>query len=254
MAKLHEILAVDRETKNQADKVLGELKDTFEKKRHLFEGKIVTFQPKAEASQAKVEEQRSVQTKVSSELNWIRDFLVKAVDIGNQVAAANQGAAADIRIGTRTLANNVPATMLLELEKRLEQWKQLAESVPTLDPTKNFSIEPSSQTYRAQDVSKTRTQKIQKPIVLYEATKEHPAQVQLASYDEPVGELITQEWSGLMTPANKAGILTNIEILIRAVKKARARANEIEAPKVPIGRVLFDYAFNTQIGEAEVED
>lgn len=254
MAKLHEVLAVDRETKTQADKVLGELKETFEKKRHLFEGKISTFHPKAEGSVPKVEEQRSVQTMVSSELTWIRDFLVKAVDIGNQVAIANQSAIGDIMVGSRILAKGVPVTNLLELEKRLEQWKQLAESIPTLDPTKNFTMETTSKTYRAQDVSKSRTQKIQKPIVLYEATKEHPAQVQLASYDEPIGELVIQEWSGLMTPAHKAGILTNIEVLIRAVKKARARANETEAPKAPIGRVLFDFAFNTQVGEAEAED
>ena len=52
MGKLHELLAVEGSLKAQAEKVRTDLADTFEKKRHLFSEKRVTFSSSEEAKRA----------------------------------------------------------------------------------------------------------------------------------------------------------------------------------------------------------
>ena len=60
------------------------------------------------------------------------------------------------------------------------------------------------------------------------ATEKHPAQVKELMLDRPIGTVITQEWSSLITVSQKGDMLDRVEELLRAVKKARARANEID--------------------------
>lgn len=43
MAKLHELLAVEGQLKGQAQATRTELRGSFEKKRHLFEEKVLTY-------------------------------------------------------------------------------------------------------------------------------------------------------------------------------------------------------------------
>ena len=59
-------------------------------------------------------------------------------------------------------------------------------------------------------------------------TDKHPAQVKELVLDKPIGTLVTQEWSSLITVSQKGDMLDRVEELLRAVKKARARANELE--------------------------
>jgi hypothetical protein len=67
--------------------------------------------------------------------------------------------------------------------------------------------------------------------VKYDAAKEHPAQTELYNADVEVGTIEEQEWSGLLTPAEKAAILARIEELTRAVRSARSRANDEQVDK-----------------------
>ena len=245
MAKLHELLAIEREQKTQAQKVLGDLKDLFNKKVHHFTGKLVTFKPDEEGKPDQIVETRDLVTTVSKELQWASDFLVKAFDTSLTIAETNTEARADIVVKGNVIAASVPATYLLELEKKLGELREFVDQIPTLDPSKGFIPDETQKdgVFRAKDEVKPRTQKMERPVVLYEATKEHPAQVTLKSYDEKVGMLHSQEWSGAITPRRKADILTNIETLTRAVKKARARANSVDIKQHKIGRQLWSFAF-----------
>lgn len=248
MAKLHELLAVEKPLENQANKVRADLANTFEKKRHLFEEKRVTFTASTENSIPVTEHQSDVQTCVHKELNWIAPHLVKALDASYQVACANTVAKADVVLddGADTvLLSNVPATALLELEKRVAELLALVGAIPTLDPAKGFAPDPARvPLYVAREVVKDRTRKTVRVLVKYEATKEHPAQTELINEDVPIGKLRELEWSGLVTPTEKAGMLARVEILARAVRAARSRANEIEVQKgAKIGKVLVDYVF-----------
>ena len=94
--------------------------------------------------------------------------------------------------------------------------------------------------------SKThKSKKIQKPVVLYEATHEHPAQVQLAGEDVTIGHWKNVKLSGAIPVTEKQAIVARVEKLLRAVKEAREEANATEevatVPKV--AETLFSYVF-----------
>jgi hypothetical protein len=245
--KLHELLAVDTHLENQANKVRKELENTFEKKRHLFDETHVVFQSNEEGAQPVIESQSTIQTTVLTELSAIQPFLTKAIDSSYQVAEANTEARADVVLENGTvLLTGVPATSLLELEKRLAEVAALVGAIPTLDPMKGFKpdADRGQGIYKAREILKTRTKKTKKVLVKYPATEQHPAQTELIDEDVVVGNLKQQEWSGLVTPALKSAYHTKVEELIRAVRQARSRANEQEVDKAKkIGQRLLDYIF-----------
>lgn len=248
MAKMHELLAVDANLKGQAQTVRLELQNTLEKKRHLFSQTLKTFTPLAEGAQAETREQSDIQTTVKSEVQWLTGILVKALDAAYAIDVANTTAKADIILETGDmLAKDVPATALLQLEKRVKEISEFIKTIPTLDPAKGFELDLSREPgiYKAREVLKPSTQKIQEPLTLAPATKEHPAQVQLVTKDVRVGTLQELEWSSLITPAMKADLLERSEALFRAVTQARSRANDIDVDTKTnkIGRKLLDHVF-----------
>ncbi len=245
--KLHELLAIDTNLENQANKVRGELANTFEKKTHLFSEKKILFRSNEEGVPPVLEAQSSIQSTVLKELNWLQPYLTKAIDSSYQVAEANTKARADVILedGT-TLISQVPATSLLELEKRLAEVQSLITNIPTLDPMKGFEPDKAREggIYKAREVTKTRTKKEKKVLIKYAATIEHPAQTELIDQDTVIGTLLESEWSGLITPAQKAEYHAKVEELIRAVRQARSRANEQEVDKTKkIGQTLLGYIF-----------
>jgi hypothetical protein len=230
MAKLHELLAFQSDLNGQATKLRNDLATTFGKKRHLFEETRKTYTPDGEGAVSTVEDQKDIQTTVVSELKWISDHLAKAIDVAYQVDDANTQARADISLEDGTiLVKSVPATTLLQLEKRIVEWRDLIAEVPSLDPAKGFKLDEShakSGVYKARDVIKTRTKKVKEVITLSPATDKFAANVQLLDIDKPAGTVLEQEWSALLLPSTKSELLNNVEILLRAVKSARAKANE----------------------------
>jgi hypothetical protein len=228
--KLHELLAVNASLKTQADATRTDLQNTFEKKRTHFSEAIVTFKPNTEGAEPKVESRMSIQTTVEKELDWIGEKLGKAMDAAHQINVANTIAKADVVLEDGTIIlKGVPATSLLELEKRVEEIRTLVHTIPTLDPTKDFKLDPQRPgIYKARDVEKQRTEKRMEFPIVAPATDKHPAQVKEVSKDVPIGEILQQEWSSMFTVGQKGDMLDRVEDLSRAVRKARARANEIE--------------------------
>jgi hypothetical protein len=251
MPKLHELLAVQGNQKGQADKTRTELMSTFEKKRHLFAEKIVVFRPSDEDGKEERTQESDLQTTVRKELEWITGMIAPALDTAFQIEKGNQVAKADVELEDGTiLLKDVPATGLLELEKRAGEFLAFAQAIPTLDGAKSFQPDPDRGVgiYKARETSTKRTTKKQRPVVLYDATENHPAQVQLVSEDIVTGTVTAQEWSGLITPAEKGDILERAEALARAIKRARARANEVQVETTgnKIGATLLNYVFKGQ--------
>ena len=249
MAKLHELLAVDGQQKGQADATRKDLGNTFEKKRHLFEEKCTTFQSNEEGKLPVTETQSDIQSSIQKELKWIADLWSKSLDVSYNVAEANTAARADVVLDDNTiLLMDVPATALLELEKRAAEIQELVTRIPTLDPAKGFAQDPdrAAGVYKAREVRKTRTKKTFVPLVLAAATKEHPAQVKEGYEDLPIGTIVEQEWSSLVTPKTKGEMLERAEELRRAIKKARQRANDTDIPTAKlktVGASIFSFVF-----------
>lgn len=246
--KLHELLSIEGNLENQANKALQDLSSTFEKKKHLFEESCVSFTPNAEGSQTVIESQSSIQSTVKKELEWLSGFFKKSLDASYQVAEANTLARADIVLEDGTvIAPQVPATALLELEKRMTAIHNLVATIPTLDPAMGFTPDPNRGEgyFASRVINKNRTQKVKEVIILYPATTEHPAQTQLIDKDVETGKLIQQSWSALVTPAKKSEYLDKVETLSRAIRQARSRANDQEVDKTKkIGAKLLDFIFS----------
>lgn len=249
--KLHELLAVEGNLENQATKLVTEHTATFGNKRHLFEQKIGTFLADTEGAVPVIENQSELTSTVGKELDFVAAHFAKSLDASLQVDDANTKARANIEVEDADgnpviLATDIPATALLSLEKKMLQLRGLADSIPTLDPAKGFTPDPSkgAGVYKAREVVKTRTKKENKVVVLYPATDKHPAQTQLVPEDRPVGQVREQEWSGLYTPAEKADVLSRIDVLLRAIRAARARANETPVDlNKRVGKSLLKFIF-----------
>ncbi len=235
MGKLHELLAVNSNLDGQVNKVVTDLTGVFTGKRHLFEEKTVTFQPLQEGAPAVPESRSDIQTTVAKELGLAFATVAKGIDLGYQIDTANTTAVADIVTEDGdVLLKGAPATFLLQLEKRLAAVTNLIGAIPTLDPAKAFSADTNKGPgiYIAREVLKNRTKKVKKVLQAAPATDKHPAQVAVYDDDEVIGTIREQEWSSMVTPATKAALLDRCEILQRAVKKARSRANDTEATQV----------------------
>jgi len=227
--KLHELLAVEGNLEDQSKKVVNDLSNTFQKKQHLFSEKIVKFESSVEDEESLVEAQSDIQSTVNKELDWVGRYIERSLDASFQVAKANTEAKADIVLENgETVAKDVPATALLELEKRVASIQALIKSIPTLDPAKGFELDSKrgSDYFKAREVQKTRTRKKAKVIVLHAPTTEHPAQTQLVNEDVPIGKIVEREWSSLISPNDKSDLINKSEQLYRAIRQARSRANE----------------------------
>lgn len=246
---LHELLAIENHLEGQSTKCRTQLTATFSGKRHLFEEKRKVFTPLAEGAAQESTIESTLQTTVTDELNWVAPFISKALDAALQIAEANTAARADIVLDSGvTLATGVPATALLELEKRMNEVKGLVDAIPTLDPAKGFIPAPThakgALVFEARAVRKPRTQKTKEVLELAPATDKHPRQVQVLDVDKVIGHVDEQEWSGLVTPSEKASILARVESLIRAIKAARSRANHVEVDRSrQYGDALLSYVF-----------
>ena len=215
--KLHELLAVESNLDGQAGKTRAELMKTFADKRHLFTETRVTFKPLEEGAAAVTEQQSDIQTTVADEVKWVSKILAKAWDAAYQIDMANTLAKANVvdEDGGAILLKDVPATALLQLEKRLKELHEFIVTIPTLDPAKGFKPDEDrgKGIYRALDVTKPRTKKVFVPLVLAPATKEHPAQVKEGWEDRPIGSTLNQEWCSMITPAIKAELLDRCDKL-----------------------------------------
>lgn len=62
------------------------------------------------------------------------------------------------------------------------------------------------------------------------------------SDDLPIGVIRETEWSGMITPAEKSLLLGRVDEMLRAVKQARARANQVDTDNTArIGRRIMDF-------------
>lgn len=258
--KLHELIAVEGELDGTAKKILTEATATFGKNDHFLAGRREVHML-ADTEQAKAEElveQTALTTTVAEKLDYVRGHVVRYWDALLQKEATNQHAKADLVVNGVTMAKDLPATFLLGMEHRLKALRAVYEAIPTLQPGANWVVDTTHEkavVYRRDpDLVKVRTKKIPKPVVLYEATKEHPAQVKELVEDVTVGTITERVWSGMITPAEKSDLLGRIDTLLRACKKARQRANMAEIVKLTIAKAMMDFVNTGSVGGAVVPE
>ncbi len=248
MAKLHELVAVTPNLATQTESARKDLMNTFEKKEQHFIARRVIFKPLEEGVPEKTEDQLDIQTTVAKELAWITGIWSKSLDASFQISIGNQQSRQDIVLEDGTvLAKDVPVSNLLELEDRIVHIREFVKSIKTLDPAKGFVLDPTQGEgiYKAREIIRDRSKKVNETVILHPPTDKHPAQVIRETKDVPIGQLTTFEWSSLITTSEKGQMFDRVEELLRAVKKARARANELEVDTKTnrIGSKLLNFVF-----------
>jgi hypothetical protein len=246
MSKLHEVLAVEGDLKGTHDKILQEGIATFTKKIDHFTGHHKTLQLFRDEDQGMEtpDEFKELTTTVHDKLKYIFQPIVKYWDVCLQKETTNQQAKADLVVDNVTIGKDLPATFLLGMETKLKQLRMVVETIPTLQPGIKWTLDPDrgEHVYKAEhDEKKYKTAKTMRHKVLYEATDHHPAQIDKWEDTENVGLYITTRWSGMISPAEKSNILSRIDKLIRAVKKARQKANNVDVVKINVGKEMIDY-------------
>jgi hypothetical protein len=236
-AVLHEILAVEQDLKGAAERTRTATLETFRSKQAHFTGIRRTFRPFAvdENADDKAAERLEAETKLAKtvveELEHVLGVVGEAVTLGFRIDEANTRARADIVVDGVAVASDVPATFLLQLERRLREVLSVFREAPTFDPVRPWTPDPDADrghVLRAEPVVTIRKARTRKYNVMVEPTKEHPAQVDIVEVDEPVGEIRSYEWTGMLSTAKKAALLAQCDKLITAVKQARSRANTVE--------------------------
>jgi len=238
--QLHQLLAVENDRKKQADNIIAETCETFSKKHEHFDGIIKIYNSFDEADQKIPPETKEIVTTVKQKLDYSQQAIVKGIDaqISKEETNSSGTVKAELKIDNVTFGD-LSATSLLALESFLVKIRAVYKVIPTLDPTKKWILKDG--VYETENEIKYRTEKKIEKIVKYEATKEHPAQVDLLNIDKQVGEYLTTYKSGKISTVQKSKLLEKIDSLIDAVKSARSKANESEVKNVKIGDKIFKY-------------
>ncbi len=246
MGKMHELLAVEQSVVGNYNRDLDEtLKvmgraDLFTKqvtKKEFFN---------AEDSKLNTVTSKEMTTSVKERLAWFSKAATKFYDMVLQKDSTNQLSKADVVLDNGTvIAKDVPATTLLMFESKLQDLRKVFESAPTLAAGFKWEEDATSVNvfHSAEPVVNFTTKKSTKPVVLYEATKEHPAQVKEVSEDVPVAKVTVDTYSSMITSKDKAEMLGRLDDLLHAVKKARQRANTVDVVKANVGDQIFNYLF-----------
>lgn len=247
MTKLHELLAAEKTPTGAWNTLYEETLKKFGNQTAYFEGhskglKMIEETDANNALEGAAREEKTVTTTVFDTLDYALDLFGKAEDLQFQKNTTNRKAGGDVMWRGKILLSGVPIDELLGLEARLTKLRLLIVAVPTLDATKYWQPQPQGQSHvwelKFPEVT-TKTEKKSIPIIAVQATKEHPAQVQLSSRDEVVGRYTTTRRSGAATALQKAEGLKRIDELLVEIKQARTRANETEVQAVKISNVLL---------------
>jgi hypothetical protein len=241
MTKLFHHVAVEPEIKGAFEKVRAETVKLF-REGSKFEGLTKTYFKHEDGGDELPPEKKERATTVAERLHWTWRSITDLLDYELTRDKANQTASADLEVDGVKLAAAVPVSTLLTLENRLKAVREIYDAIPTLDVARKWEkSDEGANVWQHGPMKQYRTAKRSRALVLHPATKEHPAQTKEVTDDVQIGHFDTLFFSGAVKPLEKATRLTAIDKLIVAVKRARMRANESEAPSQKIGEAIFKY-------------
>lgn len=240
MAKLNQILAVEKGVKASTQRAVTDAYHTIQK-APLLSGLSRTYQPIDDEGEQLPPESTRVQVQAEQVLAGAAEALTKLFDVTATKDWTNTAAKADVVIDGQTLLTSVPVTYLLFLEKQLVDLHTLISKLPTLDPAETWIYDDNAETWRTEPVKTTRTKKVPRNHVLAEATDKHPAQVQVFTEDIIVGYWTKTTFSGALPARRVNELLTRVQKLQDAVKFAREEANGAPAEDVSVGEAVFRY-------------
>jgi hypothetical protein len=242
MAKLNQIVAVEKGVKSRSFQELTTTHHTLQKQA-LLSGIARTYQPKDEEGEQFPPESTKVQVKADEVMRTTATLLTRLFDVTATKDWTNCAARADVVVDGDTLLADVPVTYLLFLEKQLVDLHTFVKKLPVLDAAESWHYDASADCYATDPVQTVRTKKVPRNHVKAEATEKHPAQVEVYHEDVVVGYWRTVKFSGALPAQRVNELLERVEKLQSAVKFAREDANGTEVTDQTPGKKVFDYLF-----------
>lgn len=238
--KLFELLAIEKDLSSKTSESAKEILSRFSNADNFLGisthfAKILEDQPNFQ------DEVKPLPGNVDASLEEYLENLGLYLDVAIEKETANTTAFSDVVLDGQVFLEKWSATALLNLESRLEELHKIYSAIPVLPDSETWTYDDTRGCFVSGNRKQIRTVKTQKTVVLYEATKEHPAQVQLVSTDVPAYEVERVLYSGMLTVSDKKKRIERIEKLQRAVKQARQRANTVETEKKEISKKIFEY-------------
>jgi hypothetical protein len=246
--KQHHVLAIESSVKNKVAEKMTAIYKTFQKP-DLFNGHVKTFTPRSENQdalhyEALPDDRKNVQQSVKEGLKTVREQQSELFDLAFKKDATNCIAKADVVVDGKTVLKDAPVTYLLWLGHQLDDLHSEVKKIPTLDPAEKWKFDPDQNLYATEQSEQVRTKKVQVPLVLHPATKEHPAQVKEVTEDVRTGTWKTIKYSSAMPADEKETLLARVEKLQHAVKQAKESANGVDVPTLPEpSKAIFDFVF-----------
>lgn len=242
MAKLNQIIAIEKGIKSKSVQQLAESQKNLQK-ASVFSGISRTYRPKDEDGEQLPPESNKVQVKADEIIRETTEILTKLFDITATKDWTNCHARADVVVDGQTLLTQVPVSYLLFLEKQLTDLQAFLKKLPTLDPSETWNFDPNSDCWATEPIQTLKTFKMPRNHVKAEATEHHPAQVEVYYEDVTIGYWRTVKFSGALPQARIHELMNRLENLQQAVKFAREEANNTEAEEQRVGAKIFQYLF-----------
>lgn len=253
MPKLNQILAVEKGTKSRTKSLLTEVYKMLQKP-DMFTGFTKEYKSLDEDGEALPPEGKKVQAIASILMKEVQKSMTTLLDTTARKDWTNCVAKANIKVNNKTILKDVPVTYLLFLEKQLIDMHTMFSTLPVLDASEDWNKDDNSGLYKSQVTQTHRNRKESKPIVLFSATPEHPAQTQMVTEDVLAGHWHQRKYSGAFPAPLVKELQERTIALIDAVKTAREAANGIEEIDSPeVGAALFAYLFPTIDGGTKTE-
>lgn len=240
--KLNQLIAIINGVKQASAKAGTEVYQLCQKPA-LFQGLSRTYSPREEDGYVYPAESQKITFKAKDAISKFVEARSEFFDLAATQDWANTEAKSSIVVDGVTVLADVPVPYLLFLEKQLQDVKTFVGSIPVLAIDKEWDYDTNRDCYVTEPKLTTKTKKITKPVVLYEATKEHPAQVKEVSEDVIEGTWSLIEFSGAL-PASKINELKQrVDALLKAVVQAREEANGMEVAQKKAATAIFNYLF-----------
>jgi hypothetical protein len=240
--KLHELVAIEKSVKTRTYTALTEL-DKKAQKPEPYNGHAKKFHKKDEDGEDFPPESKKVTIKSVDVLRQIAEQNTEAFDTEATKDVANRSAVADLVVEGMILVKDAPVSLLLYLEKQLTDVRTMVDRMPVIDETEDWTLDTATGLFRTEASRTHRTKKVQRAIVKYHATEQHPAQTEMITEDVIIGWWETVKMSGALPGPHKTAILGRVDRLLKGVKQARERANGIDISQVNIGDAIFGYLF-----------
>ena len=240
--KLNQVLAVEKSLKQRVYATINEL-DKVGQNPALFNGFNKEYAPLNDSGTRQPPQNQKVAFKAQDILENTRKNLIELFDVTATKDWGNQTAKADVVVEGQTILKDVPATYLLFLKKQLGDLRTQISRLAELEATANWNPDPNLGLFKTEPTRTHTTAKVQKALVLAQATDKHPAQTQMITVDEIVGEWTTIKFSGAISGMEKKKYLERIQSLLDAVTVSLQEANMTQVEEKRTGHAVLSYVF-----------